>query len=304
MKASWTRRATLALATAGAATLLAACGDGSVVSDLKPTRFITVGDSFADVGQTGSKFTVNDGTNNWVQELAAHYNQTVAPASAGGWGYAQGYARVEAPDTSSGTNTPSVSQQIDTLLARTPMQDGDVMMLNGGMHDIVAAVEANGISDATTQAVQAAGKAMAAQVRRVVNAGATHVVVTGVQNMGLTPWALRRGEKDAIERLSYAFNDQLLINIADMGATVLYFDAALFFNLINNKPDGYSIDNEKDPACTTPDASTCTPSTIVPNADYNRYMYADLLNFSPKVQRNFVSRDYSENVYDKFKNRW
>lgn len=304
MKASWTRRATLALATAGAATLLAACGDGSVVSDLKPTRFITVGDSFADVGQTGSKFTVNDGTNNWVQELAAHYNQTVAPASAGGWGYAQGYARVEAPDTSSGSNTPSVSQQIDTLLARTPMQDGDVMMLNGGMHDIVAAVEANGISDATTQAVQAAGKAMAAQVRRVVNAGATHVVVTGVQNMGLTPWALRRGEKDAIERLSYAFNDQLLINIADMGATVLYFDAALFFNLINNKPDGYSIDNEKDPACTTPDASTCTPSTIVPNADYNRYMYADLLNFSPKVQRNFVSRDYSENVYDKFKNRW
>ena len=52
MKASWTRRATLALATAGAATLLAACGDGSVISDLKPTRFITVGDSFADVGQS------------------------------------------------------------------------------------------------------------------------------------------------------------------------------------------------------------------------------------------------------------
>ena len=304
MKASWTRRATLALATVSAAALLAACGDGSVVSDLKPTRFITVGDSFADVGQTGSKFTVNDGTNNWVQDFAAHYDQTVAPASAGGWGYAQGYARVETPDTSSGTNSPSVKQQIDALLARTPMQDGDVMMLNGGMHDIVAAVEATGISDATTTTVQAAGKAMAAQVRRRVDAGAKHVVVTGVQNVGLTPWALRRGEKDPIERLSYAFNDQLLINIADMGATVLYFDAALFFNLINNKPEGYSIDNEKDPACTTPDARTCTPNTIVPNADYNRYMYADQLNFSPKVQRNFVDRNYGENVYDKFKNRW
>ena len=304
MKASWTRRATLALAT-GAVALLAACGDGSVVSDLKPTRFLTVGDSFADVGQGGGgKFTVNDGSPTWLQQLAANYNQTVAPASAGGWGYAQGYARVDSPDVSSGTAAPSVKEQLDQLLARTTMQDGDVMMLNGGMHDIVAAVEATGISDTTTATVQAAGRALAAQVRRVVDAGATHVVVTGVQNVGLTPWALRRGEKDAIEKLSVAFNDQLLVNIADMGATVLYFDAALFFNLINNKPENYSVDNEKDPVCTTPDASTCTPSTVVPGADYNRYMYADLLHFTPKIQRNFVDRDYGENVYDKFKNRW
>ena len=304
MKASWTRRATLALATVGAAALLAACGDGDVVSDLKPTRFLTVGDSFADVGQTGGKFTVNDGSNTWVQGLAAHYDQTVAPAAQGGWGYAQGYARVDSADTSSGANTPSVKQQLDALLARTTMQSGDVMMLNGGMHDIVAAVEATGISDATTVAVQAAGRALAAQVRRVVAAGATHVVVTGVQNVGLTPWALRRDQKDAIERLSIAFNDQLLINIADMGATVLYFDASLFFNLINNKPDNYSVDNEKDPVCLTPDAATCTPSTVVPGADYNRYMYADSFNYTPKIQRNFVDRDYGENAYDKFKNRW
>ena len=303
MKASWTRRATLALA-AGATALLAACGDGSVVSDLKPTRFITVGDSFADVGQGGAKFTVNDGSATWVQQLAAHYDQSVAPASQGGWGYAQGYARVDSADTSSGANTPSVKEQLDQLLARTTMQDGDVMMLNGGMHDIVAAVEANGISDAATLAAQNAGKAMAAQVRRVVDAGAKHVVVTGVQNVGLTPWALRRGEQDAIEKLSVAFNDQLLINIADMGATVLYFDAALFFNLINNKPESYAVDNEKDPVCTTPDASTCTPSTVLPGVNYNRYMYADSFNFTPKVQRNFVDRDYGENVYDKFKNRW
>ena len=304
MKASWTRRATLALAAAGAAALLAACGDGSVVSDLKPARFITVGDSFADVGQGAGKFTVNDGTLTWVQGLAAHYSQTVAPASGGGWGYAQGYARVDSADTTSGLNTPSVKTQIDTLLARTSMQSGDVMMLNGGMHDIVAAVEATGISDATTVAVQTAGRALAAQVRRVVAAGATHVVVTGVQNVGLTPWAVRRGQQSEIERLSVAFNDQLLINIADMGATVLYFDAALFFNLINNKPENYAVDNEKDPVCTTPDASTCTPSTVVANVDYNRYMYADMLNFTPKVQRNFVDRNYGENVYDKFRNRW
>ena len=304
MKASWTRRAALALVGVSAAAMMAACGDGSVVSDLKPARFITVGYSFADVGQAGGKYTVNDGSLTWVQQLAAHYSLTVDPASAGGWGYAQGYARVDSADTSSGTAAPSVKEQVDQLLARTSMQEGDVMMLNGGLHDIVAAVNATGISDQTTATVKAAGKALAAQVRRVVAAGATHVVVTGVQNVGLTPWAVRLGEQSSIEKLSVAFNDALLIDIADMGATVLYFDAALFFNLINNKPEGYSIDNEKDPACTTPDARTCTPNTIVPNADYNRYMYADQLNFSPKVQRNFVDRNYGENVYDKFKNRW
>ena len=303
MKASWTRRAALALVGVSAAAMMAACGDGSVVSDLKPARFITVGDSFGDVGQAGGKYTVNDGSLTWVQQLAAHYSLTVDPASAGGWGYAQGYARVDSADTSSGTAAPSVKEQVDQLLARTSMQEGDVMMLNGGLHDIVAAVNATGISDQTTATVKAAGKALAAQVRRVVAAGATHVVVTGVQNVGLTPWAVRLGEQSSIEKLSVAFNDALLIDIADMGATVLYFDASLFFNLINNKPENYSVDNVTDPVCTTPDASTCTPSSVV-STDYNRYMYADSLNFTPKVQRNFVDRSYTENAYDKFKNRW
>ena len=45
MIASWSRRSALALACAGAA-LLAACGSGSVVSDLTPTRFISVGDGW------------------------------------------------------------------------------------------------------------------------------------------------------------------------------------------------------------------------------------------------------------------
>ena len=303
MKASWTRRAALALVGVSAAAMMAACGDGSVVSDLKPARFMTVGDSFADVGQAGGKYTVNDGSLTWVQQLAAHYSLAVDPASAGGWGYAQGYARVDSADTSSGTAAPSVKEQVDQLLARTSMQEGDVMMLNGGLHDIVAAVNATGISDQTTATVKAAGKALAAQVRRVVAAGATHVVVTGVQNVGLTPWAVRLGEQSSIEKLSVAFNDALLIDIADMGATVLYFDASLFFNLINNKPENYSVDNVTDPVCTTPDASTCTPSSVV-STDYNRYMYADSLNFTPKVQRNFVDRSYTENAYDKFKNRW
>ena len=133
MTASWSRRAVLALACAGATALLAACGSGSVVSDLTPKRFISVGDGFADVGQNGHRFTVNDGSLNWLQQFAAHYKLTLEPATADGFGYAQGHARIDNPDTRSGTNAPSVQQQIDTLLARTSLINGDVVFVGGGI---------------------------------------------------------------------------------------------------------------------------------------------------------------------------
>jgi phospholipase/lecithinase/hemolysin len=309
MSVSWFRRTVLALACAGSAALLTACGSGSVVSDLNPTRFITVGDGFADVGQKGYRFTINDGTPNWVQQLAANYGRTVTAASTGGWGYAQGDAHVNSADTSSGTNAPSVKAQIDTLLARLGSagfdKKGDVMMINGGMSDIVDAVNATGISTATTQTVKAAGTALGEQVRRLVNAGATHVVVTGVYNLGNTPWGQQLKQSSALETLSNDFNEALKIDIVDLGNNVLFFDSALFFNLIyNNDHHDYPLDNVRDPVCTTPDATTCTLSTLVAGADSTRWLFADNLYFTPTAQRMFVSEDYTENVYYKFEQRW
>ena len=300
MNASWFRRAAQAVACAGALTLLAACGSGSVVSDLEPKRFLTVGDSFMDVGQAGVVYTVNDGSSTWVQDLAAHYKQTVLPASAGGSGYAQGHARVAAADPA---GAPSVTAQIDTLLASTTLHPtDDVVLINGGTHDIVAAVAATGLSDATTKTVQEAGKALAEQVRRVVKAGGKHVAVTGVPLLGNSPWG-RSFDERKVNDLSIAFNTALLTEIVDLGANVLYFDAAFFFDLMYDKPQNYQFDNGKEPVCTTPDASTCTPATVV-TPDYNRYLYADSLHFTPKALRNFASSSYSENAYHRFKNRW
>ncbi|MDO5289168.1 MAG: SGNH/GDSL hydrolase family protein [Pseudomonadota bacterium] len=306
MISTWSRRATLALACAGAVGLLSACGSGSVVSDFNPQRFLTVGDGFMDVGQSGYRFTVNDGSNNWVQALAAHYNVTLTAASAGGWGYAQGHARVTAEDTSSGTSAPSVSAQIDTLLARTSFQTNtDLTLVNGGIADIVAAVQATGISEATTTAVREAGTALGQQVRRLVNAGANHVVVTGVYNLGHTPWARGLGQENAVDDLAEAFNTALLLEIENMRDNkVQYFDAAQFFNLVHNNPSSFPVDNVSDPACTTPDATTCTASTVQAGADYNRYLWADSLYIAPAAQRLFVNEDYTANAYSVLRQRW
>ncbi len=313
MNLASSRRGFLMLAGAGAAVALAGCGSGSVVSAIKPKRFYVVGDGFSDVGQTGAVATVNDGSLIWIQQLAARYDLTVAPAASGGTGYAQVYARIDSPDTTSGTNAPSVKAQIDKLLADVPaFEDDDLVFINGGLHDFVDAVAAYGVSDAAFAAIKAAGEALGAQTRRLVQAGAKHVVVTGIYNPGITPWGRATGhapaegfDEDApLSRLSNTFNNSgLKVSIADLGENVLYFDAEIFFNFFAGKPENYGIDNAVAPVCTTPTALTCNTGTVK-TPDYNRYLFADDLHITPENQRRFVSDNYAENVYRKLRDRW
>lgn len=307
MQSTWSRRKTLlALAGAGASGLLAACGSGSTVSDLNVKRFFTVGDGFLDVGQNGHQFTINDGTRNWVQQLASHYNLTVTAAAAGGTGYAQGHARVKAADTSSGTNAPSVEAQLTSLLANigTFKRGEDVLVISAGIADVVAAVTAHGISDAATNAVKTAGTDLADQVRRAVGAGARHVLVAGLYYLGYTPWSRGLDKVGAINALSQAFNTALQVGINDLGHAVLFVDTALLYNLIVDKPVDYTFDNVTEAVCTTPDASTCTASTLVSGANPERYLWADNLYLTPKAHRIFGDAGYAETAYSRFSSRW
>ena len=53
MSCHWMRRALLALASA-AALLVAACGSGTIESQLQPSRIVVFGDGFSDLGQAGA----------------------------------------------------------------------------------------------------------------------------------------------------------------------------------------------------------------------------------------------------------
>jgi len=306
----WMRRAALAL-VCGSAAWLAACGSGSVYHALKPTRVISVGDGFADVGQNGYRFTINDGSPNWTQQLAINYGQTLASSKQDGWSYAQGYAHVATPDTTSGTHAPSVQSQIDQVLARGSLTDTDLVLVGGGIADIVDAVNATGISAQTTSAVEAAGTALGAQVIRLVKAGATHVVVAGVYNLGVSPWARglhqSKDENEDITKLTDAFNNALKLAIAKQGSNVLYVDTALFFNLAYNAK---YVANVTDPVCATPDVTTCTNDTLISGSDPSKptdptkYLFADGLYFTPNAQRLFASDSYDQSAYSVLKNRW
>ena len=144
MTMNWLRR-TAVLAACASAALLTACGSSSVESAFTPTRIVSFGDALSDVGQTGTRFTINDGsTNVWTQQFAASYGTTLTAASAGGQGYARGNARVlNSPDAAGFAATLTVKQQIDAFLAADKVGSGDMVVLNGGISDVITQMAAH-----------------------------------------------------------------------------------------------------------------------------------------------------------------
>jgi outer membrane lipase/esterase len=317
MSCNWMRRALLALVSV-AALLIAACGSGTIESQLNPSRIVVFGDSFSDLGQTGSRYTVNDGSINiWTQQVASSFGVSLATVNAGGTSYATGNARVNAkPDAAGNTATPTVKEQIDTFLATGVIGSNDLVIVNGGIADIVAemAKVAAGAqtSDQMLANVRQAGRDLAAQVRRLVQAGGTHVVVVGPFHLGKTPWAIATGQVDLLTEASSRFNDELLIAIVDLGANVLYVDAALHFNLVVGTPTAYELTNATDLVCTSIDpgpgigtgagqvnSALCNAGTVAAGADYNRFLFADRIYPAPQGHRKF-----GEYAHTRIRARW
>ena len=317
MAANWMRRTALVAACASAA-LLAACGSSTTESAITPDRFIAFGDAYSDIGQKGSRYTVNNDTvNNWTLQLASHYQKTLAPVSTGGLSYAQGNARIAAqPDAAGDATTPTITAQIDRFLASQTFAPNDIVLLNGGISDLIvgmAAVRAGTLSaaDYVAQARQN-GKDLAAQILRLVNAGAPHVVVSGSYDLGKTPWAIAIGQETLLSEASSRFNEALLVAINDLGAHVLYIDSAYYVNLYTSAPSSFSFSYPKTAVCTSVDAGNgigtgtgqvnsalCTPSTLLAGADVNLYVFADNVYLSPSAHRQLGTY-----AYDKLRARW
>lgn len=317
MTGNWLRRAMLGAACA-AATLLAACGSSTIESALKPARLVVFGDAMADVGFSGARYTVNDTTvKTWVEQLATHYGLAMSTAAAGGQNYARGNARVQAkPDAAGNASTLTVKEQVDAFLAAGTVGANDVIILNAGVSDVVAEINA-AVSGAQTEAqaiakIEQAGRDLGEQVRRMTVAGAMHVVVMGTYNLGRSPWATSMNKVSLLQTASARFNEELLVAIVDLGAKVLYVDAAYYLNLVVSSPEAYSMSNATNIACNSVDAGNgigigtgqvnsllCTTGTITAGLDYNKQVFADRLYFTPPAYR--VLGTYA---FDKIRDRW
>lgn len=300
------------LLSTGATGLLAACGAGTIESALKPSRVIAFGDAFSDVGQGFARYTVNDGNINiWTALIAANYGLTLTAQSVGGLGYAQGNARVTGtPDAAGSTLTLSIKQQIDQFLATNKFGTTDLVLINGGISDIVyemARVQAGTQTSAQMIAnVAQAGVDLAAQVSRLVLAGAKYVMVAGTYNLSRSPWATSIGQTSLLDAASSKFNEQLLVNIVNLGANALYADAAYYFNLVTAAPTAYALTDATTIACNSVDptnglgigvgkvnSSICNTSTIGTGLDYTKLAFADQIYFTPAAQVLFGNYAYT-----------
>lgn len=316
MSFQWLRRA---LVLAASSVLLAACGGGDVVSQLNPSRIVAFGDGFSDLGQTGKRYTINDGsTNIWTAEVARRYGLTLTAVVNGGTSYATGNARVNTkPDAAGNEATPTVKEQIDGFLAGGSFGN-DLVIVQGGVSDVIAEVgrqNAGLQTAAQTEAnVRQAGKDLGAQVRRLVAAGAKNVVVVGTYNLGRSPWASATSQITPITNLSGKFNEDLLVSIVDLGASVLYVDAALYLNLVTGAPPNYKFvdGGERTILCTSVDAGPgigigtgkvnsglCNTSTLVAGLDPTLYLFADQVYLSPAGHRSL-----GEYAYDRIRARF
>ena len=311
MSCHWMRRALLALASA-AVLLVVACGSSTIESQLQPTRIVAFGDGFSDLGQTGRRYTVNDGTVNiWLHEFASRFGLTLTATAAGGTSFATGNARINTkPDAAGNGATPTVTEQVDQFLAASQFPAGvgiganDLLVINGGISDIVAEVaklDAGAqTSDQMIANVKQAGRDLGAQVRRLVQAGAAHVMVVGTYDLGKSPWATTTGQVDLLSNASIQFNDQLLLAIVDLGANVLYVDAALQFNLMVASPATYNMTDPNNLVCTSVDpgpgigtgagqvnSALCNTSTVAAGADYTHFLFADRVYPTPQGHRTF-----------------
>ena len=317
MSCNWLRRAALVAACASAF-LLVACGSGSTESQLKPVRIVSFGDGFSDLGQTGSRYTVNDGSVNiWTHEVATGFGLPLVTASAGGKSYAVGNARVNSkPDAAGNSATLTVKEQVDSFLASDTIGPTDLFLVGTGIGDIGA--EMGRVSAGAQTSAQAlvnvrqAGTDLGAQVRRLVGAGGKFIAVAGPYNLGRSPWAIAIGQTALLLELSSKFNEGFLVSVVDLGANVLYVDAALQFNLETGVPSVYSLTDVTSPACTSVDpgpgigtgngqvnSALCTTGTLLPGINYTTYLFADRIYPTPQGQRLFG--DYA---YSRIRSRW
>jgi phospholipase/lecithinase/hemolysin len=257
-----------AAALAGPA-LLSACGDGDIVSALRPSRIRVLGDGLSFLGSP--RFTVNDGSARlWVDQIATRYGLTLTAAD----GFAAGNATVA-----------DIASQV--AAAGAPGAN-DLFLINAPMQDIFTA----------TAAATAAGKTLADSVRALIASGAKFVAVAGVYDLGKAPEVIALGQTTAFSAATLAFNDSFKVNAEDLGANLLFLDLAFYVNELVRVPSTYGLTNVTNAVCVPPVATACDTTTLVAS-NYVDYLFADGRHFTPETHRLFG--DYA---YDQIIRRW
>lgn len=283
-------RRTIGAVALAAAALVAGCGGGDLLEPFQPDRILAFGDETSVIEANGRNWGVNglDSSGafsctlkpNWVQALATGFGFAFPQCNPAG------FTRLATMYAVAGAKQAGVAAQIDAHLAGgTGFNAKDLVTILAGQHDILevyAQVGTLGVDAAKTE-LRNRGKALAAQVNRVAQAGGKVLIVT-VPDLGLSPFALAEqattpGRQQVLKDLTEAFNNGLRADIINDGRRIGLVLADEMVQVVNRAPAFNGFTNVTQAVCSTAPPG-CTTGTLVTGGSDSTWLWADTTHLS------------------------
>ena len=281
---------------------------------------ISFGDSLSDAGQyttifgpSAGSFTTNP-DDVWTQVLASAFGLSQTASLAGGTNYAYGGAPtafnippVPLPLTCVPASLPcrSVQQQIGIhLAANGGHADPNALYTYwAGANDIF-----NWLSYASTPTVinpgpppvlgpplitgaqaqlftGASALTAVAEIGALQAAGAEHIVVLNLPDIGLTPQFRNTPAQASVSGLVFVYNSTLNQGLATLDDGIIPINAYGLIGEVIADPSLYGFTNVTNPACLTPSSLFCTSATLVAPGANETYLFADGVHPSGAAHR-------------------
>ena len=270
---------------------LAACGGGKgQIEPFAPTRLISFGDELSVLTADGKRYGVNAlkagtttgeidcaGNPIWVQTLATQFKLALAQCNSD-----ISLATAAHLRGAVGAKVADVKAQIDQQLASGAVGPKDLLLVQGGFHDLIeiykefpAKAEPELIASA-----QARGRLLAEQVNRLANANGRVIVLTAL-DPGLTPAGV--AEKAAktdtdraalMGRLTAAFNTAMRLTLIEDGRLIGLVLADETIATAVKFPSFLSFADATQAACTVA-LPNCTTATQKTEVGTNSWLWAD-----------------------------
>lgn len=190
---------------------------------------------FAMIGWPGSPYYQGRFSNGpiWVESVAATLGLAFDPKT----NYAFGGARSDGSNSSK--LLPGLASEVEMYLAtaKTADADGLYVVWAGGNDFFAGGADIGKVAGNIVNAVD-----------RLKNAGARHILVGGLPDLGLTPHARSSGAVAALSATSASYNDALRNALGALAYPVAFVDVATLQQNITANPSAYGIQNVSD-AC-------------------------------------------------------
>ena len=238
---------------------------------------VVFGDSLSDSGNVahglaglvpaGNSFTTNPDPV-WAEHVAGHFGYTGLHSLADGTNFAFGGACVRAENRCP-VPVPLIEQQIATYLAARPGQRADPDSLYSvwaGANDLLTIADSGSGGEAALAAVQATAEKLVRDVRSLQQAGARHIVVVNIPDLGSTQFARSLGApqiRQQFQAMTTLYNQTVARGLAQLDAGIATIDAYGLNEQVLGKPATFRLTDINTTACTGPDSSIpvvfCSP---------------------------------------------